>query len=61
MRAAAEAAVEAGDALLDPSAGAIVSLKRERVNRRSWPTRREAIFEWIEGWYNPRPLRSTLG
>jgi putative transposase len=40
------------------------SLKRERLNRRSWPTRREArsaTFEWIEGWYNPRRLHSTLG
>jgi putative transposase len=40
------------------------SLKRERLNRRSWPTRREAqsaIFEWIEGWYNRRRLHSTLG
>ena len=40
------------------------SLKRGRLNRRSWPTRREAqsaIFEWIEGWYNPRRLHSTLG
>ena len=40
------------------------SLKRERLNRRSWPTRpelRSAIFEWIEGWYNPRRLHSTLG
>jgi putative transposase len=40
------------------------SLKRERVNRRSWPTRRQArsaVFEWIEGWYNPRRLHSTLG
>jgi len=40
------------------------SLKRERLNRRSWPTRREAqtaIFEWIETWYNPRRLHSTLG
>jgi putative transposase len=40
------------------------SLKRERLKRRSWPTRREAqsaIFEWIEGWYNPRRLHSTLG
>ena len=39
------------------------SLKRERLNRRSWPTRREArsaIFEWTEGWYNPRRLHSTL-
>jgi putative transposase len=40
------------------------SLKRERLNRRSWPIRRvarSAIFEWIEGWYNPRRLHSTLG
>jgi putative transposase len=40
------------------------SLKRERLKRRSWPTRREAqsaIFEWVEGWYNPRRLHSTLG
>jgi putative transposase len=40
------------------------SLKRERLNRRSWPTKREArsaIFEWIESWYNPRRLHSTLG
>lgn len=40
------------------------SLKRERLNRRCWPTRREAqsaTFEWIEGWYNPRRLHSTLG
>jgi len=40
------------------------SLKRERLKRRSWPTRREAqsaIFEWIEGWYNRRRLHSTLG
>ena len=40
------------------------SLKRELIRRRSWPTRREAqsaIFEWIECWYNPRRLHSTLG
>jgi putative transposase len=40
------------------------SLKRERLNRRSWPSRREArsaIFEYIEGWYNTRRLHSTLG
>ena len=39
-------------------------LKPERVNRRAWPTRREArsvIFEWIEGWDNPRRPHSTLG
>ena len=40
------------------------SLKKERLRRRSWPSKREAqsaIFEWIEGWYNPRRLHSTLG
>jgi putative transposase len=40
------------------------SLKKELVRRRSWPTKSEArtaIFEWIEGWYNPRRLHSTLG
>ena len=40
------------------------SLKKELLRRRSWPTRREAqsaIFGWIEGWYNPRRLHSTLG
>jgi putative transposase len=40
------------------------SLKKEKINRRSWPTRREArtaVFEWIEGWYNPTRLHSTLG
>jgi hypothetical protein len=41
------------------------SLKRERINRRPWPTRaeaRNAVFEYIEGWYNPRPaaLRARL-
>jgi putative transposase len=40
------------------------SLKKERIRRRSWPTRRDAqtaIFAWIEGWYNRRRLHSTLG
>jgi putative transposase len=40
------------------------SLKRERLNRRSWPTRREAqtaILESIEGRYNPRRPHTTLG
>jgi putative transposase len=40
------------------------SLKRELVNRRPWPTRaqaRTAVFEYIEGWYNPRRRHSTLG
>jgi putative transposase len=40
------------------------SLKKEKLNRRSWPTRqaaRNAVFTWIEGWYNRRRLHSTLG
>jgi putative transposase len=33
------------------------SLKKEKLNRRSWPTRkhaRSAVFAWIEGWYRGR-------
>ncbi len=40
------------------------TLKKELTRRRSWPTRRElqtAVFAWIEGRYNRRRLRSTLG
>jgi putative transposase len=40
------------------------SIKKERIYRRSWPTHAEAraaIFEYIEGWYNPRRRHSTLG
>jgi hypothetical protein len=40
------------------------TLKKERIYRHSWPTRaaaRSAIFEYIEGWYNPRRRHSTLG
>jgi hypothetical protein len=40
------------------------SIKREKLNRRSWPSRqaaRNAVFTWIEGWYNRRRLHSTLG
>jgi putative transposase len=40
------------------------SLKKEKLNRRSWPNRqqaRHAVFTWIEGWYNRRRLHSTLG
>ena len=40
------------------------SIKKEKVYRQSWPTRAEArtaIFEYIEGWYNPRRRHSTLG
>jgi Integrase core domain len=40
------------------------SIKKERIYRQSWPTRAEArvaIFEYIEGFYNPRRRHSTLG
>jgi putative transposase len=40
------------------------SIKKEKLNRRAWPTRRDArnaVFAWIEGWYNRRRLHSTLG
>ncbi len=39
------------------------TLKREQVDRYSWPTRsdlRVAIFEWIEVFYNRQRLHSTL-
>lgn len=40
------------------------SLKVELVHRRKFKTRKEAvtaIFEYIEGWYNPKRLHSSLG
>jgi len=40
------------------------TLKKELIYRHSWPTRaaaRTAVFEYIEGWYNPRRRHSTLG
>lgn len=40
------------------------TLKKELVHRYSWPTRRDLIsevFEYIEGFYNPRRRHSTLG
>ena len=40
------------------------SLECELVDRRVWQTRAEArlaVFSWIEGWYNPRRLHSSLG
>ena len=33
------------------------------MHRQGWPTRRElttAVFEYIEGWYNPHRRHSTL-
>jgi putative transposase len=40
------------------------TLKRELINRYTWPTRadaRTAVFEYIEGFYNARRRHSTLG
>ena len=40
------------------------SLKAELVWRRSWQTRRDvevALFEYINGFYNPRRRHSALG
>ena len=40
------------------------TLQLELLDRRSWTTRTElasAIFEWIEGWYNPRRRHTSIG
>lgn len=40
------------------------SLECELIDRRVWKTKAEArmaLFQWIEGWYNPRRLHSALG
>jgi putative transposase len=40
------------------------SLERELLSRRSFKTQAEArmaVFEWIEGWYNPHRRHSALG
>lgn len=42
----------------------VATLKREAVERASWPTResvRSAVFEYIEVFYNRRRLHSALG
>jgi transposase InsO family protein len=39
------------------------TLKRELANRRRWATRADArrdVIRWIEGWFNPRRLHSTI-
>ena len=39
------------------------TLQLELLDRRSWTTRAElasAIFEWIEGWYNPRRRHTSV-
>ena len=40
------------------------SLKKDLIDRRSWPTKTEArtaIFEYTEAFYNRRRRHSTLG
>jgi transposase InsO family protein len=40
------------------------TIKTELLHRQPWPTRtaaRQAIFEYVEGWYNTRRRHSTLG
>lgn len=40
------------------------TLKTELIYTQSWPTReqaRRAVFEWLEGWYNPHRRHSTCG
>jgi len=40
------------------------SLERELLDRRRFKTHAEAkmaVFEWIEGWYNPHRRHSSLG
>jgi putative transposase len=46
-----------------PSEAFFATLKRELVHRYTWATRRAvrlAVVRWIEGWYNPRRLHSSL-
>jgi transposase InsO family protein len=40
------------------------TMQRELLDRQHWTSRVDlasAIFEWIEGWYNPRRRHTSLG
>lgn len=40
------------------------TMQRELLDRQQWRSREQlasAIFEWIEGWYNPRRRHSSIG
>lgn len=54
-----------GDAYDNAMAESFFStLQRELLDERRWSTRRQlalAVFEWIEGWYNPRRRHSSIG
>ncbi|CAN5901104.1 hypothetical protein BH23ACT8_BH23ACT8_25770 [soil metagenome] len=46
-----------------PAESFFATLKRELVHRYTWATRaavRRAVVRWIEGWYNPRRLHSSI-
>jgi putative transposase len=39
------------------------TLKKELVHRHRWPTKqaaKTAVFEYVEGWFNPHRRHSTL-
>jgi len=54
-----------GDALDNAVAESFfASLQTELLDRRTWDSRHQlaqAIFEWVEAWYNPRRRHSALG
>ena len=54
-----------GDALDNAVAESFfASLQCELLDRHHWPTRAglaRAIFQWMEGFYNPARRHSTLG
>ena len=54
-----------GDALDNAMAESFfASLETELLDRHTWRTRDQlanAIFEWINAWYNPRRRHSALG
>lgn len=40
------------------------TMQRELLDRHRWDSRTElaaAVFEWIEGWYNPRRRHTSIG
>lgn len=40
------------------------TMQRELLDRHNWSSRDElaaVIFEWIEGWYNPRRRHTSIG